>query len=223
MADPPERIHARAVAQEHTARLRELLLGKARPADPALAALELPVLAVPQAGAGRRAAAVASEPPATGHQPPGPQPLVSAEQHLRHAQGPLADLVIQLKQRVELNRILLAYLPPTLHRHATLARADTEAWVVQTDSSVWATRLRYLLPGIRQPFGERLGIPLPPPRIRIAPHTVPPPPPPPPRRMRMADDTICHLEDAARTMADPRLGAALLRLAAHARQHNRET
>ncbi len=141
---------------------------------------------------------------------------------LARSDGPLATLLAHTRRLVELNRIFLAYLPPNFRDHATLARMDSEAWVVQTDSSAWATRLRYGLPSIRQQLGRQVGIPLPPPRIRIAPPEVPPPPPPSPRRMVVTEGTVDTLESAARNLDDPRLGAAMMRLAHHARQHKAE-
>lgn len=139
---------------------------------------------------------------------------------LARSAGPLATLLAHTRRLVELNRIFLAYLPPAFREHATLARMDAEAWIVQTDSAAWATRLRYGLPSIRQQLGRQVGIPLPPPRIRIAPPEVPPPPPPSPRRMVVSESTVATLESAARNLEDPRLGAAMMRLARHARQHS---
>jgi hypothetical protein len=130
-------------------------------------------------------------------------------------------LLAQVQRLNQLNQILRAFLPPYLHDHVTLARLDSEGWVVQTDSPAWAARLRYILPNLRQPLGEKLGIEVPPPQIRIAPPEVPSPPPS--RRMIITDNTVKTLEEAAQQFSDPRLSAAVMRLAEHARQRNRQS
>jgi len=70
-------------------------------------------------------------------------------------------------------------------------------------------------------LGEKLGIEVPPPQIRIAPPEVPSPPPS--RRMIITDNTVKTLEEAAQQFSDPRLSAAVMRLAEHARQRNRQS
>jgi hypothetical protein len=121
----------------------------------------------------------------------------------------------QAGQLNRLSRIFRAYLPPHLHDHAVLVRLDAEGWEVQTDSASWATRLRYALPTIRQGLGQQLGIALPKPRVRVVPAEAPVQTQRP--RLTLTRRNAEVLETAARTLTDPRLGAALRRLAAHGR------
>ena len=114
-----------------------------------------------------------------------------------------------------LSQIFHAYLPPHLRDHAVLVRLDAEGWEVQTDSPSWATRLRYALPTIRQALGQQVGMMLPKPRIRVVPAAEPVQPQRP--RLTLTRHSAEVLETAARTLTDPRLGAALRRLAAHGR------
>jgi hypothetical protein len=137
---------------------------------------------------------------------------------LQRSGSPLNDLVKKTLHLARLNQVFLALLPAYLQNHATLARLDEHGWVVQTDSSAWATRLRFALPELREPLEQLLGIALPRPWIRIAPPAVPEPSPPPPRRVRVSAKTVDVLADAAQQFSDPRLGAAMSRLAEHARQ-----
>lgn len=143
------------------------------------------------------------------------------EHHLQHSSGRFAELLSQIQRLHRLNQLLRAFLPPHLQDHVTLARLDSDAWVVQTDSSAWQTRLRYLLPSLQQPLSEKLGFAVPPPQIRIVPPEAPPKPPPV-RRMTMTEKTVQTLEEEARRFSDPRLSAAVRRLAEHGRQRNRQ-
>jgi hypothetical protein len=126
----------------------------------------------------------------------------------------LGELVTQAEKRVRLSRIFHAYLPPHLRDHAELIRLDEEKWTVHTDSSSWATRLRYALHNIRDTLGQQLGFPLPKPHIRVVPPTLPLPVARPP--LRLTPKSAKLLEIAARNLSDERLSAALRRLAAHA-------
>ena len=140
---------------------------------------------------------------------------------MQQPHGRFAGLLSQIQRLHQLDQLLRAFLPPHLQNHATLARLDADAWVVQTDSPVWQTRLRYLLPALRQPLSEKLGFAVPPPQIRIIPPDASPKAPPV-RRMTMTDETAQVLEEAAQQFSDPRLGAAVRRLAEHGRQRNRQ-
>lgn len=207
-------------ARRHTEQLRQILQGAPPPENLVAAGVAVSPEKLPPARPSPREASLAPNEFSLPSLKPAPQssPLRITGEYLRRQRGGLAKLVAQTRELASLNRILLAYLPSHLHEHASVARLDAEAWVVQTDSSAWATRLRYLLPNLRQPLSEQLGIQLPPPRIRIAPPNVPPPAAPPPRRMNISDRTVDALEGAARNFPDPRLGAALQRLAEHAKQ-----
>lgn len=154
--------------------------------------------------------------------PPSRKTLRSANEHMQQSNSRVAKLILQTKRLSEINHIFRAFLPVYLHDHASLAKLDREDWVVQTDSPVWATRLRYILPSLQKPLGEKLNFPVPRPRIRVAPPAVPLPPPPRTRRMTITDNTANILEGAARNLPDRRLGAVMARLAAHAKQRSQE-
>ncbi|MFZ1642648.1 MAG: DciA family protein [Candidatus Contendobacter sp.] len=142
---------------------------------------------------------------------PGSIPTVG--ETLCRPRGVLGQIMARAGRLNRLSEIFHAYLPPHLRDHTVLIRLDSESWEVQTDSASWATRLRYALPTIRQALGQQLGIPLPKPRIRVAPAAAPPKPRRP--RLTLTQRNAELLEAAARTLADPRLGAALRQLAAH--------
>lgn len=155
--------------------------------------------------------------------PPARRTLRSTDEHMQRSRSRVAKLISQTKHLSEINNIFHAFLPTYLHDHASLARLDSEGWVVQTDSPVWATRLRYILPSLQKPLSEKLKFQVPTPRIRVAPPAVPLPPPLQARRMTITDSTAKVLEGAARNLPDRRLGAVMARLAAHAKQRSQES
>lgn len=247
MSDSKGTTDPREVARQHTARLKALLLGKVT-ADrsaavmPATATPTVPTASTipPTAGTtgippspatstrpavpvGAMPAPVTEtgSPSAIPRRRPPPNPLVDVSEQIARTEGHLASLLAKTQRLAELNRYFRALLPANLQEHATLARLDADGWVVQTDSPVWASRLRYQLPELGPLLSEYLGLALPPPRIRVAPPAAPPPPPPPPRRMAITARTVRLLETAAHDCSDRRLGEAILRLAEHARQRPR--
>ena len=222
---------ARATARRYTAQLLKMLRGYG-PAAESEPAPEPPTVAPKPAAVAeatpayvRRLDAVPTPPPSLSVSPsppswsssprgrPGSIPTVG--EVLRRPQGMLGQLMARAGRLNQLSQIFRAYLPPHLRDHAVLVRLDPEGWEVQTDAASWATRLRYALPTIRQALGQQLGISLPKPRIRVAPAAVAPQPRRP--RLTLTRRNAEVLEAAARTLTDPRLGAALRRLAAHGR------
>ena len=153
------------------------------------------------------------EPSPAARERPAFAPIATVGETLARQRGALGELIAKAQQRVRLNRMFLAYLPPHLHDHAVLVRLDAESWVVHTGSASWATRLRYALHNMREALGQHLGIALPKPQIRVVPAVLPPPPRP---RLKLTKRNAKLLEVAARDLADDRLSAALRRLAAHA-------
>ena len=221
---------ARATARRHTAQLLKMLRGYGPAAEPE-PALEPPTAAPPPVAVAEATPAyirlldavptppplsVASSPPSLPPRPrDGPGSIPTVGEVLRHPPGVLGQLMARASQLNRLSQIFRAYLPPHLHDHAVLVRLDAEGWEVQTDSASWATRLRYALPTIRQGLGQQLGIALPKPRVRVVPAAAPSLPQRP--RLTLTRRNAEVLETAARTLTDPRLGAALRRLAAHGR------
>lgn len=227
----------RASARRHTAQLLKMLRGYGQPAEPMPA-----TMIKPAAAAESKPAAVAEatsaylrclETTSTNRQqspatipvgPPPPSPtlrrrvgqgsVVSVGEALRRQQGTLGQLMARADRMVRLSQIFRAYLPPHLHDHAVLIRLDEDGWVVHTDSASWATRLRYALHSLRQALGQQLGIPLPKPRIQVVPAALPSNPRRP--RLTLTARNAKLLEVTARNLSDPRLSAALRRLAEHA-------
>ncbi|MCP5425389.1 MAG: DUF721 domain-containing protein [Gammaproteobacteria bacterium] len=222
MSEDKAKADARRLARQHTSQLLAILQGKVDKAEVANYSEKSPLPAARQPKTVQEPPApVPERSPTHGAGPKTknrPSPLIAVDATLKRKRNkPLNDLVNKTLHLAQLNRVFRSMLPTHLQEHATLARLDEEGWVVQTDSSAWATRLRYALPELRKPLQLHLGIELPRPRIRIAPPAVPEAPPPPSRRMTVTDQTVSVLENAAQNVADPRLGAAILRLAEHAR------
>ena len=232
---------ARATARQHTAQLLKMLRGYGPTPTPAPAVTESkPVVIEPVV------ATIAEAPSAYTHLreaaplrtllPPleaSPAPVLQPRERSRVKSAPsfmptvgeglrclssgvLGKMVARVDDLNRLGRIFCAYLPSHLHDHAVLIRMDQEGWEVHADSASWATRLRYALPNIRPMLGEHLGLDLPKPRIRVRP-VITPPQQPRRSRLTLTQDNADLLEATARNLADARLGAALLRLAANAR------
>lgn len=137
--------------------------------------------------------------------------------HLRRPKGRLAQLIAQTDRLSHINKVFLAYLPNHLHGHAKITSTSADYWLVQTDSSAWASRLRYLLPQLQQQLSEQFGNSVPPLKLRVQ----------PPagdidsasaaqRRMEMTEKSAALLTGAAQDVSDQKLGAALRRLAGNA-------
>lgn len=142
--------------------------------------------------------------------------MPSIGEHLVQAKGQLGRLLAQADELVRLNRLLHGYLPPQFRGHALLAALYPDAWIIQTDSSTWATRLRYALPNLHRQLSDHLGREIPKLRIRIRPPQTGPLGPP--RRLTVTPETAATLETAAHNVSDPRLSMAMKRLAEHARK-----
>ncbi|MCB1918396.1 MAG: DUF721 domain-containing protein [Candidatus Competibacteraceae bacterium] len=140
--------------------------------------------------------------------------IPSLGEGLSQQPGVLGQIIARGKELAQLSRIFQAYLPPHLRNHAVLIRIDEEAWTVQTDSAGWATRLRYKLYDIRQALGQQLGIALPKPHIRVEPLATAPQSRCP--LLTLTQENAQMIEQTARNEPDPRLSAALRRLAQHA-------
>ncbi len=138
--------------------------------------------------------------------------IPSVGEGLRQSSGNLGALVARADQWSKLDRLFQAYLRPDLRGHTVLIRLDQDAWTVQTESSVWAVRLRYELYAIREALGLELGIKLPKPQVHISPLAAPPPAPTSRRRI-LPQEAARGLEEIARHETNPRLSAALRRLA----------
>lgn len=225
---------SRAIARQHTAQLLKMLRGRGPAPEPApepaptaakpaaVAEAKTPYTRMPELAPNCSNSRVRPSEPTVGPQqplsrPPPPAAVATVGERLRRQQqGTLAQLLAQANRFNQLTQIFRAYLPPLLHDHAVLVRLDAECWLVHTDSSSWATRLRYALHNSRQALGQHLGLELPKPRIQIVPASLPQRPQRP--RLTLTDQNVKLLESTARTVHDPRLSAALLRLIEHGRR-----
>lgn len=230
---------ARAAARRHTARLLKMLRGygptsevpsPAAGSRPAAIAEVTPAYArLLEVAPGRQPSPAAEPaaippPPVTAASPDpsrpplrsgGPRAIPSAADYLSRQQGTLGRLMARADRLNRCNQIFRAYLPAHLRDHVVLISLDQENWTVHTDSASWATRLRYALNSVRDALGRQLGIPLPKPRIQVAPASLPSRP----RRARLTltERSAKLLEITAGNVPDARLSMALRRLAAHVR------
>jgi hypothetical protein len=114
----------------------------------------------------------------TGNAPPrrlSAPAIPTVGESLRQPLEKLSKLIARADDLAASARIFQAYLRPDLRDHVLLIRLDQDAWTVQTESAVWATRLRYALYDIREVLGLHFGITLPKPHIQIAPIAARPP------------------------------------------------
>lgn len=131
------------------------------------------------------------------------------------ALGALARRAERLRQATALLR---AGLPQPLATHCVVAALEAGTVVVQTDASAWAARLRFMAPAVLSALQPLLhGQPAP--GVKVC---VRPPPgaseaaPAGRARARPSAGAGHSLRLAAEGVADPRLSAALRRLARHA-------
>lgn len=136
----------------------------------------------------------------------------SVAECLQQPAGRLAAVVAQGERLARLNRLLQALLPPHLQAYARFKSLSPQVWIVQTDSAARATRLRYVLPGLRQQLEAELKQPVPDLKLHVEP-PVAARSPAPPRRLTLNESNADLLKSTADSIKDERLGAALLRLA----------
>lgn len=129
--------------------------------------------------------------------------------------GHLKQLTARAARLGELENLVRGTLPATLRQHVHLAAIRDGCLVLLADGPAWATQLRYRTPEIlaslpaETEFDGVRSI-----RVRTVRGGLATPAPP--RRERPGQAAIAALEAQAGSTADPRLRAALLRLAAHA-------
>lgn len=137
--------------------------------------------------------------------------IASVAERLQHPHGTLGALMAGVDALEQARRVFNAYLRQDLCQHALLIRLDTHAWVVQTEAAVWAVRLRYALFEMREELSAHCGFPLPKPQIHIVPNAERAPAPS--QQRRLTPQAGRALEELARDEVDPKLRAALWRLA----------
>jgi len=122
----------------------------------------------------------------------------------------IAALLAQIERSASLLRAVRRALPPPCDIHCLHAGLHQGVLTLTCDSPTWAARLRFMAPqvqdGLRGAYGEITSC-----RVRVQPQGEP-------RaradvRPRLSPETIGHLRRAAEDMDDPRIAAALRRLA----------
>ena len=134
--------------------------------------------------------------------------------HVKAPSARLRRLIRQAEQLQNLDSELRARLPSPLKHHCQLANLKGDTAIIQTESPVWANRLRFqtalLLVHLRDISKRKLT------RVKITvcpteypPHREPRPP------LRVSEHSADVLAAAAIGIKDPDLRAALRRLARH--------
>jgi hypothetical protein len=139
-------------------------------------------------------------------------------ERLRRSHGRLGRLLTHANELAQINRVMHAFLPSHLREYANLVACHPDAWIIHTESAAWATRLRYVLPTLRQQLADHLACEVPKLRLRIRPKNARPDRSASIRRMTVSDQAAEVLEGAANDVNDTRLSSAMKRLAQHARQ-----
>ncbi len=150
------------------------------------------------------------KPPSIKPAPQKSSPLHPVFSHL--ARPRLAKLLSRTHELSRRQRLLNNYLPLHLQPHVHLQCLNSEQWIVETDSPVWATRLRYLLPDLRRPLEEKLKFPIPKPRLKVRP---PQTPILPARHLKLTRQAATRMAQELHAVSDTDLRQALLKLTRH--------
>jgi hypothetical protein len=145
-----------------------------------------------------------------------PKPLYKL---LTGEKSQVADLVTTARKLRRLNHFLASVLDQPLTNHCQIARFEGDLLVLNADSPVWASRLRYYIPTLltqlKQNIPDLQGLKT----IKIT--TTPPLPRPvaaPVKQRQISETAADDIQAMADTIADPDLREALLRLARQRRQ-----
>lgn len=72
--------------------------------------------------------------------------------------GVLGNLIQQIELLKILNQNLTSFLDSPLNAHCTVANYANDIMVLHTDSPVWASRLRYILPQLLNFMQDQCGL-----------------------------------------------------------------
>ena len=127
--------------------------------------------------------------------------------------GVLAGLLARSRELRKMDVLLAELLPAPLNAHCRILSIKNTILVLAADSPVWAARLRFQAPQLVQQLtqhlsGKRRTI-----QVRVRPPETVLVPPPQKPGIRPGTQGIAALQQAARTVSDPELKTALLRLA----------
>ena len=135
---------------------------------------------------------------------------------LTHPKNPLSGLVTQAKYLATINLDLHRHLGPPVNRYCRMAALRGDTAILQVDSSVWLSKIRFLSPDILAFLKTHLG-----PRairkmrIRVGPPVNNRPGKPSLGCLRLSPHAAECIRSTASTTDNPPLQAALLRLAAN--------
>lgn len=134
---------------------------------------------------------------------------------LTHPKNPLSGLVAQAKYLATINLDLYHYIGPPANRYCRIATLRGDTAILQVDSSVWLSKIRFLSPDILTFLKTHLGLrAIRKMRIRVG-LPVNRPDEPSFERPRLSPHAAECIRSTASTMDNPPLQAALLRLAAN--------
>lgn len=137
----------------------------------------------------------------------GPETLST---HLRNASA-LTETVARARALIALERRFFALVnEPELPSHCRLANLREAVLVLETESPAWAARLRYATPEMVRRLAAGDFPPIDEIRIRVRPQHAPADAA---RRATLSPGSAAHLREAAATLDDAPLAAALRRLA----------
>ena len=222
MSESSHKSDSRSSSRQHTSHLLNLLRGKTNGGEVCIEPVRKPVSELPPNSPTPR------DPQNERHHVQVDQAVLapasigrsipSVGERLQNVKGQLSRLLVHADKLAELNRIIIAYLPPHFHGHVTLATLTPDCWIIHTDSSAWLTRMRYVLPSLQRQLSDHLQTEVPRLKVRVRPVADFVRKPAPVRRLTVSDEAVATLEVAARNLNDPRLSMAMQRLADHARK-----
>ncbi len=85
--------------------------------------------------------------------------MKSVYELMANSSGDLNRLFQRCQILKRLEKILHASLPVPLNQHCRVANLQNKILVIHTNSSLWATRLRYMAPDLLRQWGQNRTIP----------------------------------------------------------------
>ncbi|OQW93896.1 MAG: hypothetical protein BWK79_08745 [Beggiatoa sp. IS2] len=131
----------------------------------------------------------------------------------------LPSLFRHCQMLLRLNQELSTTLPVSLQQHCYIANFRAHTLVIQVDSALWATRLRYEVPMLLKQWKTLLSFPtVDKIEIQVRPPILPIPSQSPTLcpKPALSKQTAVSLQEVANTISHPKLKEALLRLATRA-------
>ena len=127
----------------------------------------------------------------------------------------LARLLDRARALKKLDAELHDLIPPPLRDHCRILSIRDDTLVLAADSPVWAARLRFQAAQLVKQLTHRRTVNLRTVRVRVRPPESRHKAPPARKHIPVSRKSFHTLRQAAREITDPRLRAALLRLAGH--------